>query len=343
MCLPGITVYECARKSGLEVPRTGDASAHRPRTWADIPPTIVLMLLHAESAEVSKPEAARGRVYRSPIRGYKNLPPAAAADHRNWRTRLASRIPTWDEHWGAAMRAVDEQAKTLLALTRLLHREYGSPDLGNKADPVDELVYIILSRRTREGAYQAAFEALRARYGTWEHLADAPRDEIVRVIGFSGLGRRKAQSLKLALGALIERFGRCTLEPTRGWSDDEVIAFLCTLPEIGPKSAACVMMCSLDRPAFPVDAHVGRVLERLDIFRGFGIELRDRDHKIKQQLLWDSVPPALRYPLHVNLLVHGRAVCLPRTPRCGSCAIAQLCASSPSAASKQEQRQTSSR
>ena len=45
------------------------------------------------------------------------------------------------------------------------------------------------------------------------------------------------------------------------------LAFLCTLPEIGPKSAACVMMCSLDRPAFPVDAHVGRVLERLGIFR----------------------------------------------------------------------------
>ena len=72
------------------------------------------------------------------------------------------------------------------------------------------------------------------------------------------------------------------------------------------------MMCSLDRPAFPVDAHVGRVLERLGALRRVGIELAGRDHKVKQRLLWDAVPPALRYPLHVNLLVHGRSVCLPR-------------------------------
>src|SRR4051794_33230624 len=40
-----------------------------------------------------------------------------------------------------------------------LDDEYGSPDLGNKPDPVDELVYIALSRRTRESAYQTAYAA----------------------------------------------------------------------------------------------------------------------------------------------------------------------------------------
>ena len=54
------------------------------------------------------------------------------------------------------------------------------------------------------------------------------------------------------------------------------------------------------------------------LFRAVGIELAGTDHKVKQRLLWDAVPPALRYPLHVNLLVHGRAVCLPRKPRCGA-------------------------
>jgi endonuclease III len=270
------------------------------------------------------------RVHRSPIRGYADLRSLAAAEHRDWQTRLTSRLPTSAGSTSEVKRAVSDLAATLLGLTRQLHLEYGSPDLGNKADPVDELVYIILSRRTREGAYQAAFTSLQAKFSTWEELAGSPEEEIQRVISFSGLGRRKAQSLKLALGALIERFGECTLEPTRGWQDDEIRDFLCTLPEIGPKSAACVMMCSLDRPAFPVDAHVGRVLERLEVFRPVGIDLRGRDHKIKQQLLWDAVPPALRYPLHVNLLVHGRRVCLPGNPRCGSCAIAGLCKSAPS-------------
>jgi endonuclease III len=89
-------------------------------------------------------------------------------------------------------------------------------------------------------------------------------------------------------------------------------------------------MCSLDRPAFPVDAHVGRVLERLQVFRVLGTELGGTDHKVKQKLLWDAVPPALRYSLHVNLLVHGRVTCLPKRPRCRSCVIVDACASRPS-------------
>ena len=149
------------------------------------------------------------------------------------------------------------------------------------------LVYIILSRRTRERAYQAAYDALKNEFPSWELLAGAQNDAIVKVISFSGLASRKASSLKAALSALVARFGRCTLEPTSDWSDDEVYEFLCALPEIGPKSAACVMMCSLDRPAFPVDAHVGRVMERLAIFRGVGVELQGSDHKFKQAALRD--------------------------------------------------------
>ena len=93
------------------------------------------------------------------------------------------------------------------------------------------------------------------------------------------------------------------------------------LPEIGPKSAACVMMCSLDRPAFPVDAHVGRVLERLGTFRA----CRDRARRDRPQ---DEAAAALgrrsavlRYPLHVNLLVHGRRDLPAGQPRCGRACI----------------------
>jgi endonuclease III len=248
-------------------------------------------------------------------------------ENDRWRERLADRVSGRQPVVPAsARRAVEVLGHDLLEITRLLANAHGTPDLGNKVDPVDELVYIILSRRTREGAYQAAFNELKLRYPQWELLADAPIDEIEGVVGFSGLGRRKAQSLKLALRALIEQFGSCTLEPTRSWSDEQTMEFLCELPEVGPKSAACVMMCSLDRPAFPVDAHVGRVLERVGVFRGVGIELSGVDHKVKQRLLRDAVPPALRYPLHVNALVHGRLVCVPAKPRCAQCVLVERCA-----------------
>ena len=271
----------------------------------------------------------RPRVMRQPVRHFSDLAAPASEEHESWREARLAELESQGPHRTRSDRAhvVDELSAHLLVLTSTLANAYGTPDLGNKADPVDELVYIILSRRTREGAYQAAYNALKARYQSWEQLVCVAEAEIENTIRFSGLGRRKAQSLRLALGGLIARFGRCTLEPTRSWTDEETRAFLCTLPEIGLKSAACVMMCSLDRPAFPVDAHVGRVLERLDTFRVIGVKLADTDHKVKQRLLWDAVPPSLRYPLHVNLLTHGRVTCLPRKPRCSSCLIAAVCAS----------------
>jgi endonuclease III len=271
------------------------------------------------------------RVRRTSIGSYEELGPAAREEHIAWRARAIAQLPP-NGGWTKAARAspstaVDKLSADLVGIGARLAETYGTPDLGNKADSVDELVYIILARRTREGAYQAAYRALESGYASWEELAATPSDEIVEVLRFSGLANRKAQSLKLALGTLIDRFGRCTLEPTRSWTDDETMAFLCSLPEIGPKSAACVMVCSLDRPAFAVDAHVGRVLERMQVFRTVGIDLVGTDHKAKQLLLWDAVPPALRYTLHVNLLVHGRTTCMSQKPRCGSCAIAGSCAS----------------
>jgi endonuclease III len=270
------------------------------------------------------------RVLTSQIRDYAELDGDRRGEHDEWRLRAIARLEQQLLHVRPSGRrahvTVDRLASDLLRISAALDETFGAPDLGNKEDPVDELVYIILARRTREVAYQSAYDALKTRFASWEGLAGASLGTIEDVIRFSGLASRKAQSLKLALEQLIDRFGACTLEPTRSWSDEETLTFLCTLPEVGPKSAACVMACSLDRPAFAVDAHVGRVLERTETFTTIGIELGDAGHKIKQRVLWDAVPPSLRYVLHVNLLVHGRERCLPGKPRCLGCPIAAECA-----------------
>lgn len=278
-------------------------------------------------ATEDQPLGLHRRVLASQVGSYSELDATGKSEHREWRLRTITRLESASKVGGRrrAERAVDLLAQDLLRVSAILDRSHGTPDLGNKTDPVDELVYIILARRTREAAYQSAYQALKARYEIWEDLSRAPLAEIEEIIRPSGLASRKAQSLKFAIGQLIDRFGVCTLQPTTGWSDEEVLSFLCELPEIGPKSAACVMVCSLDRPAFAVDAHVGRVLERIGVFSRVGIELVGTDHKVKQRLLWDAVPPALRYVLHVNLLVHGRETCLPARPRCSACPIVDEC------------------
>jgi DNA-cytosine methyltransferase len=220
---------------------------------------------------------------------------------------------------------LDSGISHLREVARILAVLYGSPDLGNKPDPTDELVYIILARKTREGAYQQTYDALKARFPTWDQLLDAPRSEVEKLVFSGGLLGKKITSLYGALGKLRETFGSCTLEPARDWTDEKLETFLCELPEIQRKSAYCVMMYSFGRSVFPADTHVGRVLARISPYRELGLALKGLDHKKLQRELAELIPPPLRYSLHVNLVEHGRAVCRSPRPLCERCELRNLC------------------
>jgi DNA (cytosine-5)-methyltransferase 1 len=221
---------------------------------------------------------------------------------------------------------IDEGIAYLREVARILAAVHGTPRLGNKEDPVDELVYIILARKTREDAYQAAFASLKKNFANWDDLLDAPREVVTALVHSGGLSGKKTTSLYGALEKLRETFGSCTLEPARQWSDEELERFLCSLPEISRKSAYCIMMYSLGRKVFPVDTHVGRTLTRLGPYRALGLSLAGLDHKKLQAELTGLVPPNLRYSLHVNLVAHGREVCRAVRPLCERCEVRNLCA-----------------
>ena len=164
-------------------------------------------------------------------------------------------------------------------------------------------MYIILARRTREGAYQQVFALLQKRFRRWDNLLDAPRRKVKKLVYSGGLSRKKTLALRAALAALRKRSGKCTLEPARSWSDEELETFLHGLPEFERKSAYCIMMYSFGR--LPADKHAGRVLARLGPYRELGLTLDGFDHKKLQTILADVIPPNLRYALHVNLVQHG--------------------------------------
>jgi len=77
--------------------------------------------------------------------------------------------------------------------------------------------------------------------------------------------------------------------------------------------------------AFPVDAHIKRVMVRLSPYRGLGSELERLDLKRLRSVLPDLIPPNLRYSLHSNLISHGKSVCRNTRPRCGDCEIRNFC------------------
>jgi len=204
-------------------------------------------------------------------------------------------------------------------LSKLLDFEYGSPDHNNKKDPLDELMYILLSRRTRGIGYEMVYDKLKKKFPNWEDTASAPSQQILRIIESAGLGPKRVREIKENLCIVHERFGEYSLNRLRKWRNIKVFEFLTSLEGIGPKSAYCIMMYSLEREVFPVDTHVNRICQRLGLIE-MGL-----DHKKGQRLLADAFPGPLRYSLHVNMVAHGREVCRSTNPRCSNCIIAGFC------------------
>ncbi len=202
---------------------------------------------------------------------------------------------------------------------RLLAARYGTPRLGNKREPVSEIVFIILSARTRGTEHQAAFRRLRKEFGTWAAVRDAPLRRIQQAIQKAGLSRIKARQIREVLRRVTRDFGRLSSAPLRRLDDASLEHYLSSLPGLGIKSARCVMLYSLDRKVFPVDTHCMRLFENLGII---GSPLR---FEYGQDPLQNLVPLDLRYSLHVNAVAHGRETCIPGAPHCESCVIAHLC------------------
>ena len=100
---------------------------------------------------------------------------------------------------------------------------------------------------------------------------------------------------------------------------EEAIDLLESLPGVGRKTTACVLLFSYDRPELPVDTHVYRVTSRLGLIRPErpvpGGPRRDAQRGA----------PGEVYELHVNMLRHGRRLCTARAPACAECPLRRLC------------------
>jgi DNA (cytosine-5)-methyltransferase 1 len=215
-------------------------------------------------------------------------------------------------------------------IDELLEARYRSADLFNLDEPLDELVFILLSQQTREAVYRRVYGELRRRYPSWAAAAAAPLESLEKLLHPAGFQRRKAAQLKQLLEAVGESNRERGLGPWETPSSDLTLsflhelddaaaeAFLVGLPGIGPKSARCVLSYSLGRDAFAVDTHVHRIFRRLGVVQSTG---RKADHDPFQQ----AVPATRRKRLHVNLVHHGREVCRSQHERCGDCVLVSFC------------------
>ena len=205
---------------------------------------------------------------------------------------------------------------------RLL-KAFGDPTWRNPLPPVDELVSTILSQNTNDLNRDRAFDALRARFSSWEAVRDAPRAQVISAIRPAGLANQKGPRIQGVLRAITRERGSLELGFLKELPIEEARSWLLRFNGVGPKTAAIVLLFSLGRPAFPVDTHIFRVTGR--------IGLRPQKMTVEQAHahLEQVFPPEAYYAAHLNLIRLGRQICQARKPRCPACPVRPQCVFEP--------------
>jgi len=200
---------------------------------------------------------------------------------------------------------------------------YGRPAWRPHGDAMTELVLTILSQNTSDTNSGRAFMRLISRFPTWGELMAAAPGEIESEIQVGGLAATKAPRIKAVLEEVWRRLGSFDLSFLREMPLDEAKGWLRSLPGVGPKTAACVLMFALGRPALPVDTHVGRVAQRL------GLVAAGTGAAAAHDLLEAMLAPEEVYAFHVSLIKHGRRLCRAQRPLCAECPLNDRCPAAP--------------
>src|SRR3954449_10658320 len=204
----------------------------------------------------------------------------------------------------------------VLALRDRLRLVYGRPIAPPHRHGLDELILTVLSQSTNDRNRDVEFLRLRERFGSWAAVRDAPREDVELAIQPGGLHRQKSARILQILRALEDS---PSLDHLPDMSVEEARAELTSLPGVGRKTAACVLLFAYGMADVPVDTHVSRVGTRLGLFRPGAPfeELHDA--------MLALTPRGGALELHVNLLRHGRRTCHARKPSCEECALLRFC------------------
>ncbi len=174
------------------------------------------------------------------------------------------------------------------------------------------LVATILSAQCTDRRVNMVTPALFAAYPDAHALAAARQEDVEELVKSTGFFRSKAKNLIGMAAALVDRHG--------GEVPADMDA-LVKLPGVGRKTANVILGNAFDiSEGVVVDTHVARLSARL------GLSSATDPVRIERDLV--ALFPRERWTMLSHLLIfHGRRICDARRPRCGECAVADVCPS----------------
>lgn len=211
------------------------------------------------------------------------------------------------------------RAPSIAEVEGILAKCYGRPPRRAKRPLLDVLIETILSQNTSDVNSLRAYASLRRAFPNWAMLAGSHVHRVASAIRQGGLANIKSKRILGIVRGLIREHGRPTLEHLRRMESEAAYRALKEIDGVGPKTAACTLLFGAGKSIFPVDTHIYRVCGRLGWVRPR--EAREGFQERFRRL----VPDDMVYPLHLNLIEHGRRVCRPSRPSCQECCLRNIC------------------
>lgn len=212
----------------------------------------------------------------------------------------------------------------LVRAHELLSAAFGPVAATRRMDPVSQLVFAMLSGRTRDHLAKAAFEGLANSFPTWEPVMRMRAGDLLARISSTTFPERKAIFVPSALQAIMRRRQRLDLDFLGSRPVEVAQAWLESLPGVGPKASAAVLNFStLHRRVLCVDTTHYRVAVR------FGLVPSGTPHKLASRQLNQLVPDHWSADdtetHHVLVQLLGRTLCTSGRPRCVPCPLRLMC------------------
>lgn len=193
-----------------------------------------------------------------------------------------------------------------------LEKEYPLAECSLEYDKAHELLFAVrLAAQCTDERVNKITPALYERFPSLEAFASADIEEVEEIVKPCGFFHTKARDIVLCANVLLDNFG--------GRVPDTMEELL-TLPGVGRKTANLILGDVYGKPAVVVDTHCIRLSNRMGLVDGL------KDPVKIERVLRELLPPEKSSDFCHRLVLHGRAICPSRSPKCGLCPIQEDCA-----------------
>ena len=204
-----------------------------------------------------------------------------------------------------------DKKELALEVIRRLKTEYPEASCTLDYDKAWQLlVSVRLAAQCTDARVDQVTPKLYEKFPGIRELAEAPVEEIEKIVHPCGLGPSKARDISKCMKMLHELY------------HDQVpdtMEELLKLPGVGRKSANLVMGDVFGKPAIVTDTHCIRLCNLI------GLVDEVREPAKVEKLLWEIIPPEEGNDLCHRFVLHGRAVCVARRPQCDKCCLKDIC------------------